>query len=97
MEHFHQYLAKGHWVCRVDARIKLLVTLALLVMVISYQGFFFPLVVCGLCLIFWFQMRISPKTLLLRFSEPLFIIAVLMILKIFFTGQEPLFAVNVSG
>lgn len=97
MEHLHQHLAKGHWVCRVDARIKLLVTLALLVMVISYQGFLFSLLVCSLCLIFWFQMRISLRTILMRFSEPLFIIAVLLILKTFFTGQKPLFVIHFLG
>ncbi len=97
MEHIHQFLAKGHWLSRVDARIKLLVTLALLVMVISYQGFLFPLLVCGLCLVFWIQMRISLRTILMRFSEPLFIIAVLLILKTFFTGQKPLFVIHCFG
>lgn len=97
MEHFYQYLVKGHWLARVDARVKLLASLVLLIMVISYQGFFFPLIVCGLCLILWFQMRIPLRTLLLRFSEPLFVIAVLMILKTFFTGQAPLFMFHVVG
>jgi cobalt/nickel transport system permease protein len=97
MEHFYQHLAKGHWLARVDARIKLLVTLALLVMVISYQGFLFPLLVCGLCLAFWFQMRIPLRTVLMRFSEPLFIIAVLLILKTFFTGHAPLFTITCLG
>ncbi len=97
MEHFHQYLVKTHWLSRLDARIKLLVTLVLLVLVISYQGFLFPLFVCGLCMIFWFQMRIPLRTLLLRFSEPLFIIAVLLLIKTFFTGRAPLFAVHFFG
>ena len=97
MEHFYQHLAKGHWLARVDARIKLLATLALLIMVISYQGFLFPLLVCGLCLAFWFQMRIPLRTILMRFSEPLFIIAVLLILKTFFTGRAPLFTISFFG
>ena len=84
MEHFYQHLAKDHWLARIDARIKLLATLALLIMVISYQGFLFPLLVCGLCLAFWFQMRIPLRTIVMRFSEPLFIIAVLFDLKNFF-------------
>lgn len=97
MEHFHQHLAKNHWLCRVDARIKLLVTLALLVMVISYQGFLFPLIICGVCLIFWFGMEIPLRTILMRFSEPLFIIAVLLILKTFFTGHDSLFTITFFG
>ena len=97
MEHFYQHIAKGHWLARVDARIKLLATLALLIMVISYQGFLFPLLVCGLCLAFWFQMRIPLRTIVMRFSEPLFIIAVLLILKTFFTGRAPLFTISFFG
>jgi cobalt/nickel transport system permease protein len=81
----------------MDARIKIILTLILLVMVISYQGFLFSLMICGLCLLFCFMMRIPYQTLLLRFSEPLFIIAVLLVIKTFFTGQEPLFVIRGLG
>ena len=97
MEHFYQYLAKSHWLCRIDARIKIVVTLILLGMVISYQGFLFPLGLCGLCLVSFVRMRIPLRTFLLRFSEPLFIMAVLLFIKTFFTGQEPLFEIHGLG
>jgi cobalt/nickel transport system permease protein len=97
MESFSQYIVKTHWLSRLDARIKLLMTLVLLALVISYKGFLFPLLICGFCLFFCFQMRIPIRILLLRFSEPIFIIAVLLILKTFFTGQEPLFVIYGLG
>jgi len=81
----------------MDGRIKIIMTLIFLMMVISYQGFFFPLVMCGLCLLFCFRMGIPFRTLLLRFSEPLFIMAMILVIKTFFTGEEPLLVIHKLG
>lgn len=87
----------NHPVRRADARLKLLSALALLLMVLSSRGSAFPLGVAlfslGLCV----NLGVRPKILLFRFSEPLFIALVLFLLKLFGTGSEPLFSVNLVG
>lgn len=92
MRLFSDQANPDHFLCRMDARVKILSTVALLVMVLSYKGTVFPLLICvlgtGLCL----SMGVRFKTLLLRFSEPLFIILVILFLKTFFSGSKPLFS-----
>ena len=82
---------------RIDARVKLLAALALLVMVLSYKGFAFPLLMTSLCLFFFIWMRIPLRIFLLRFSEPLFIAAVVLILKFLFSGNDVLFSISIAG
>jgi cobalt/nickel transport system permease protein len=86
-----------HPISRIDARVKLIFTLAVLVMVISYKGFFFPLLVLACCLAGCLYIRVPLRRFFLRFSEPLFIGVVLVLLKLFFTGSETLFSVKLAG
>lgn len=87
----------GHPVTQADARLKLGTGVVLLALVISASGVMFPLVVSvislGLCL----TLGVRGKTLLCRFAEPLFIASVVMLLKLFSTGSDPLFTCNVLG
>ena len=87
----------SHPVSRIDPRVKLLSAVALLVMVISCQGVFFPLLVSFFCFGLCLSLGIPLKTLALRFSEPLFIAATVLALKLFFTGSVPLFSMGVAG
>lgn len=82
---------------RIDARVKIISAVALLVMVLTYEGICFPLFLflCGAALCY--SMKIRPRVLFMRFLEPLCITAVLLILKVFFTGNIPLFSFNVMG
>lgn len=84
----------NHFLCRMDARVKIISAFALLVLVLTYQGVIFPLLlaICGgvLCI----SMGVRMKTLFTRFSEPLFIVFVIMFLKTFFSGDHPLFSLN---
>jgi cobalt/nickel transport system permease protein len=82
---------------RIDARVKLLIALILLLMVLTYRGLFFPLLTTLVCLIFCIRMRIPPRVFILRFSEPLFIAGVVLFLKFFFSGENVLFSVSVMG
>lgn len=92
MEIFTDQTRKEHFLSRTDARVKIISSLMILVMVLSYRGIFFPLFVfvagMGLC----YKMKIPLKRFLLRFSEPLFIVSVVLILKLFFSGKETLFS-----
>jgi cobalt/nickel transport system permease protein len=81
----------------MDARIKLLASIALLTMVISYKGFFFPLLVILLSLFLVAALRIPLKVFVMRLSEPLFIVAMVLFLKLFFSGHLPLFSIHLLG
>lgn len=87
----------SHPVARIDPRVKLLSALALLAMVISCRGIGFPLLVSVLCLGLCVSLGVSVRTLAFRFSEPLFIAATVLVLKLFFAGGEPLFSLNIAG
>jgi cobalt/nickel transport system permease protein len=98
MHHFNrQSDAAAHPLTRIDARVKLLCALALLVMVISCRGFAFPLLVAALCFGSCLAMRVRLKVLAVRFAEPLFLAVMVIILKLFFSGHEPFFSVNLFG
>jgi cobalt/nickel transport system permease protein len=97
MTTFSESCLTAHPVSRIDARVKLIFTLAVLAMVISYKGFFFPLLVLGCCLVGCLYIKVPLRLFFLRFSEPMFIGAVLVLLKFFFTGNEALFSVALAG
>lgn len=97
MRSFSEHYKKDHALLQVDARVKLLVAFVLLVMVLSYHGWIFPLVMVAICLGLCLKMKVPLKVFLLRFAEPLFIVAVLVTIKFLFTGRDELFSLNVSG
>lgn len=97
MELFSEYFKKDHLLLRIDARVKILVALTVLAMVLSYKAFALPLLVTTLCLFLCSRMKIPLRVIVLRFSEPLFIAAVVLLLKLFFSGEDVLFSVNVAG
>lgn len=86
-----------HPLSRTDARVKLACALALLVMVLSSQGSAFPLFVGLLSLALCLTLGTPPRLLALRFSEPLFIAAMVLVLKTFWSGGDPLFSVGLAG
>lgn len=98
MPHFtRQSHNADHPLSRLDARVKLLAVLALLVMVLSYRGFAFPLLTAGLCGGLCLSLGVRLKVLALRFAEPLFIAVVVLLLKLFFTGRVELFSFHILG
>lgn len=97
MELFSEQLRKDHFLSKIDARIKLLVTLVLLAMILSYKGFFFPIFLILSCFLLAAMLRVSPRIFFLRLSEPLFIASVIVLLKTFFSGHLPLFSISLLG
>lgn len=96
--HFNAYRHQAaHPLNRVDARVKLLSALALLVMVLSAHGPAFPLLVAllggALCLHLGTPLRVMA----LRFSEPAFIAAMVLLLKTFFSGSVPFCSLAFAG
>ena len=97
MEIFSEYFKKDHLLSQVDARIKLGVSLFVLAMVLSYKGLAFPLLILGISLCLCIRMNIPLKVFLLRFSEPVFIASVVILIKFLFSGQEAMFSVKMWG
>lgn len=85
---------RHHPLLAQDPRVKLLAALALLVMVTSARSLVFPLLVAGLGLGVCFWLRVPVRLLLVRFAEPLFLAAVVLLLKTFWSGSLPLFSVD---
>ena len=97
MELFSEYFKKRHFLSRVDARIKLIVSLILLIMVLSYRGIAFPLFILFLNVILCIRMKVPLRVLFLRFSEPLIVASVVVILKFLSGGKDTLFSVEIAG
>jgi len=97
MELFSEHLRKDHLLSKIDARIKLLVALVLLAMLLSYKGFFFPLFLILFCFLLTVMLRVPLRVFFLRLSEPLFISAVVVLLKTFFSGHLPFFSTSLFG
>jgi len=93
----HQNHTIDHLLSCLDPRVKLVSALTLLVMVISSRGFLFPLLVGGLGLALCLCMGIRLRLLAMRFAEPLFIAAMIVLLKLFFAGHVPLFSLHLAG
>ncbi|MBI5740049.1 MAG: cobalt ECF transporter T component CbiQ [Nitrospirae bacterium] len=91
---FSEHFNKGHILAKVDARVKLLVALALLLMVLSYKGIFFPLLMSAGALMLCIKMRIPLKAILARMAQPLFLALVILLLKLFFSGKDTMFVIK---
>lgn len=97
MQLFSESIRTEHGLSGIDARVKLVFALVLLGLVLSYKGFIFPVIVLSGCLAGCMYIRVPLKVFLLRFSEPLFIILMLVLLKSFFSGSDVMFSFNLSG
>ena len=86
-----------HPLTRLDARLKLLAALVLLLLVISSGGLVFPLLAAALGIGLCLTLGVRPRLLLLRFAEPLLLALVVLLLKTFFTGQTVLWSGSFLG
>ena len=89
MRHLRQQQNEHAAVAAVDPRTRLLAAGLLLVLVISSRGSAFPWQVAGICLPVALIAGMQPRLLLLRMLHPLFIAAVILALKTFLGGGEP--------
>jgi cobalt/nickel transport system permease protein len=101
MSGFHRLAISGagtdHPAVRADARLKLVAAVALLAMVLTARGVVFPALVGIVCVAFCLSLGVRPKTLLFRFSEPVFVAAVVLVLKFLFSGTVPLLTFHLAG
>lgn len=89
MRHLRQQQNEHAAVAAVDPRTRLLAAGLLLALVISSRGSAFPWQVAGICLPVALITGMQPRLLLLRMLHPLFIAAVILTLKTFLGGGEP--------
>jgi len=97
MEIFSEYVKKDHILSQVDARMKLGVSLFILIMVLSYKGIAFPMLILCVSLSLCVRIQVPLRVFILRFSEPLFIASVVILLKLLFSGQETMFSIKLWG
>lgn len=80
-EILYSYSKKDHFLRKVDGRLKIIVLVFSLIMVLCGEGIVFPLFITGVCLLMSLHAGVTLKRYLLRFSEPLFIGLVILIIK----------------
>lgn len=97
MHHFAAAAVREDRLSHVDPRLKLLASLLLLVMAISSRGGLFPLLLAAFCLGTTLAIGVRPRLLLLRLIQPLFLAAVLILLKLFTGSGAVLAAFSVGG
>ena len=97
MNIFSEHFKNEHFLTKIDARVKVVVALALLMMVLSYKGILLPLLIAAVSLLICIRMHIPVRIMLLRFSQPMLIALVVLLLKTFFSGGEALFTFNLLG
>jgi cobalt/nickel transport system permease protein len=97
MHFISEHFKKDNALLRIDARLKILSAFCLLFLVLTYKGFAFPLLTALVCLFFCIAMKIPPRAVIMRFSEPMFIAAMVILLKFFFSGKDVLFSVQIIG
>jgi cobalt/nickel transport system permease protein len=88
---------KEYFLSKIDARIKLAVSLALIIMVLSYDGIVFPVLIAFIGFILCKAMKVPIKVFLLRLSEPFFIAFVVVMLKFLFIGKIAMFSFEIFG
>jgi len=94
MHIFSEHFKTDHILSKIDARIKLLVALALLTMVLTYKGIVFPVIIAAGCLVLCMRMGVPLRILLLRMAQPLFLALVILFLKLFFSGNNEMFLLS---
>jgi cobalt/nickel transport system permease protein len=94
MKLFSEHFNTEHLLSKVDARVKLIVVLALLAMVLTYKGTMFPLVIAAMSIILCLKIRIPLRVLAFRLGQPLFLALVVLLLKFFFSGNDTMFVIS---
>lgn len=97
MSLFSEHYVNENTLSGVDARIKIFTAFAIMIMILSYKGFLFPLFVTLICLVILNRIRVPFKLFILRFSESVFIALVIILLKMFFSGGHQLFSISLAG
>lgn len=97
MRHFSENFRSKSLLAKIDARVRIIACMAVLLMVLSSKGYIFPVIIALACLSLCMRMRVPMKVLFLRFGQPLLLALVVLVLKSCFTGREALFSMDLMG
>lgn len=96
MEFFTEQFRQRHFLSGVDPRIKIIASVFTLSLILSYKGFLFPLLIIAGCTLLCIKMKVSFRVFIVRYSQPAFIASVLVLLKLFFSGSDTLFTLDMN-
>jgi cobalt/nickel transport system permease protein len=97
MKAFSEQHMKDGPLVRIDARVKLVVCAALIMLVVSFEGLMFPSAIFLTAMFIVLRLKVPFGTFALRFAEPVFIVLTVMLLKFFFSGTDEIFSVHLFG
>lgn len=86
---------RDNYLSRIHVRVKLLFTLASVILIISSQGVFLPVAMSIFSLAILSTISIPLRLLSFRMLAPLWIAAVLMVIQLFSSGEQSLFELQV--
>jgi cobalt/nickel transport system permease protein len=82
---------------RIDPRAKLVIALAALIAVVTAERIVLPLAVFALCLSAVMILRIPARLVAARLAAPFSVVAILVVIQTFVTGETPLFTFTFAG
>ncbi|MFC1770218.1 cobalt ECF transporter T component CbiQ [Nitrospirota bacterium] len=80
----------------LDVRVKLLLLAGVLALVLSHEGIIFPIIVAVVSLLLCFWIRVPVRMVLVRFAEPLVLVTVIVMLKMF-SGTDSITSFSIAG
>ena len=97
VEMFSEVSENGGFIRRMDARVKIIVVAACLVLAVASSNPAAPVTIGIVCLALLLASGAPLKTVLFRVSEPLFFALMLALFQLFLTGGAPLARFEVFG
>jgi cobalt/nickel transport system permease protein len=82
---------------RIDARVKLLLSMNVIICLLLSRHVTFPLAVLACCLVAAMAIEATPRLIIMRLAAPMGMIFVLVLLQSFLRGTTPLWALNVGA
>jgi len=91
------FAQRKNYLTEIDARIKMVFTAAIMIMILLSRHINAPLVVFLLSSILLLGIRIPVKVVLIRLVTPLGLAGMIFLIQIFFYGATPIFRLNLWG
>ncbi len=82
---------------RIDSRVKLIVTFAVIAAVLVARNVLFPLSVFVFCVVCMLKVHVPVKIIVVRMLPAVFIVSVVVVLKALFSAGEAIFEFNVGS
>lgn len=94
---FDIFTIRDNYLTRIDARIKLIIAIEILVLTLTAKYIVFSLTITLLAIIMMLSVRMPTKMILVRLFLPTLFALIILLLQLFMTGATPLFVFSVGG